>query len=314
MQRSPSSGAFELVPATLPVVAELGRIESARAWLRELPSLIEQVRDVFGVRLSAPLHGGSCSWVAPAELPDGTRAIVKIGWPHREMYGEPIALRVWDGRGAVRLMAHDPQRHALLLERCEPGEQLAVSQAAAEDRLRIGCAVLRQLWDVPVCSAGGLERLGSVTAEWADLVGERMDRLKPGYDAGLVAEGARLLRELPVSADRDAVLHGDFNPGNVLSAGGRRWVAIDPKPMVGDPAYDPWPLLEQVDDPFAHPDVPRALRDRVALVADELSLDAQRIMLWAVARRVQTALWFARHGYVAGGAAVMRQARILAAG
>ena len=122
----------------------------ARPWLAALPTLIEQVRDAFGLRLSAPLYGGSCSWVAPAELPDGTRAIVKIGWPHREMYGEPAALRLWAGHGAVRLLAHDPARHALLLERCEPGEELARSAAPAEDRLRIGCAVLRRLWSAPL--------------------------------------------------------------------------------------------------------------------------------------------------------------------
>jgi streptomycin 6-kinase len=160
--------------------------------------------------------------------------------------------------------------------------------------------------------AGDIEALGAVTAEWADLVGERMARIRPGYDAGLVAEGARLLRELPGSAHRDAVLHGDFNPGNVLSSDGGRWVAIDPKPMIGDPAYDPWPLLEQVDDPFAHPDPGRVLRARVDLLADELSLDPQRIVLWAVARRVETALWSAQRGDVSGGAGVMREARVLA--
>src|SRR3954471_16759344 len=112
---------------SLPVVEHLGHVPSAGPWLAELPQLIEQVREVFGLRLSAPLHGGSCSWVAPAELPDGTPVILKIGWPHREMYGEPTALRLWEGRGAVRLLAHDPGRHALVLERCEPGEQLGTS-------------------------------------------------------------------------------------------------------------------------------------------------------------------------------------------
>jgi streptomycin 6-kinase len=313
VHRSPSSPSPDgLVPATLPVVSRLGALKAARPWLDALPSLIDQVRQAYGLRLSAPLHGGSCSWVAPAELPDGTRVIVKIGWPHREMYGEPAALRLWDGRGAVRLLSHDPQRHVLLLERCEPGEELATSAIAAQERLRIGCAVLRQLWAPAPPQAGGVEQLAAVTAEWADLVQERMDRIRPRYDPGLVAEGALLLRALPASASRTVMVHGDFNPGNVLSAGGQRWLAIDPKPMIGDPAYDPWPLLEQVDDPFAYADPPRVLRRRVALLADELSLDPQRVAMWAVARRVETALWAAHHDDVAGGAAVIREARILA--
>ena len=253
MVQSPgSSDAFDLVPADLPVVTNLAEVELARPWLSELPSLVLQVRDKFGLRLSPPMHGGSCSWVAPAELPDGSPVIVKIGWPHREMYGEPTALRLWAGRGAVRLIDHDAQRHALLLERCEPGDQLATSASPVEERLRAGCAVLRQLWEVRPPVAGDIEDLGAVTGEWADLVDERMARIKPGYDAGLVAEGARLLRDLPRSASRRVLLHGDFNPGNVLSCRGGRWAAIDPKPMIGDPSYDPWPLLEQVDDPFAY--------------------------------------------------------------
>jgi streptomycin 6-kinase len=237
---------------------------------------------------------------------------VKIGWPHREMYGEPVALRLWGGRGAVRLLAHDPQRHALLLERCEPGDQLATSAGPAEDRLRAGCAVLRRLWEIPPPSAtGAIEDLAAVTAEWAELVDERMAQIAPGYDAGVVAEGARLLRELPSSASRRVLLHGDFNPGNVLSCGDGRWAAIDPKPMTGDPAYDPWPLLEQVDDPFSYADPSQVLRSRLKLMVEQLSLDADRIVLWAVARRVETALWAAHHGDVTGGADLMREARAL---
>jgi streptomycin 6-kinase len=311
MQSSGSSEAFDLVPADLPVVTQLAPMEAARSWLAGLPSLVAQVRDTYGLRLSPPLRSGSCSWVAPAELPDGRPIIVKIGWPHREMYGEPAALRLWGGRGAVRLLAHDPQRHALLLERCEPGDQLATSAGPAEETLRAGCAVLRQLWELPPPVAGAFEDLAAVTAEWAELVDERMARIKPGYDAGLIAEGTRLLRGLPSLAARRVLLHGDFNPGNVLSCGDGRWAAIDPKPMIGDPAYDPWPLLEQVDDPFAYPDPVPVLRSRLKLIADQLSLDAHRIVLWAVARRVETALWAAHHGDVTGGADLVREARVL---
>jgi streptomycin 6-kinase len=101
------------------------------------------------------------------------------------------------------------------------------------------------------------------------------------------------------------VLHGDFNPGNVLRDGGR-WLAIDPKPMIGDPGYDPWPLLEQVDDPFAHPDPAGVLRSRLELMTDELGVGTDRIIGWAIARRVETALWAAGHGDVPGGADLMR--------
>jgi len=86
-------------------------------------------------------------------------------------------------------------------------------------------------------------------------------------------------------------VHGDLNPGNILAAGGSRWLAIDPKPMCGDPAYDLWPLLGQVDDPFGRPEPVAVLRERVALLADLLDLDADRIAAWAFARCTESALW-----------------------
>jgi streptomycin 6-kinase len=287
-----------LVPPDLPVMTELGRVAEARPWLDALPSLIDDVRDEWDLRLSAPLHGGSCSWVAPAERPDGTTAIVKIGWPHREMYGEPLALHTWQGRGAARLLAHDPSRHAMLLQRCEPGTEL---RAAPVDQLRTGCAVLRELWVTP---PGELEPLGVVTAEWADMLEERMDRLRPGYDPGLVRHGATLLRTLPGEAGREVLLHGDINPGNIL-AHGDGWLAIDPKPMRGDPAYDPWPLIHQVVDPA------RPLAERYRVAAGELGCDLDRMRAWAFARAVEWALWSASFGSITEGGAELDLARTI---
>ena len=300
------------VPADLPVVREMSRNAEARPWLDRLPQLIDEVRDAYGLGLDPPLYGGSCSWVAPATLPDGTAVIVKIGWPHREMYGEPDALRRWDGRGAVRLLRHDRARHALVLERCDPGDPLTTDPRPAADRLRTGCSVLRGLWSAESHPTETIEPLAEVTAHWADLVTERFERLRPPYDPGLVAEGARLLRDLPASAPREAILHGDFNPGNIL-AHRDGWVAIDPKPMIGDPAYDLWPLLEQVDDPYAHADPVRLLRDRVGLVAGELDVDASRIVAWCVARKVEWTLWAAHHGRDAEAAEEMRRTELMAA-
>ncbi|WP_067500083.1 aminoglycoside phosphotransferase family protein [Actinoplanes sp. TFC3] len=289
------------IPADLPVVRELSRTADGRRWLGELPGLIDEVSDAFGLMLGPPLHGGSCSWVAPATLADGTAVILKIAWPHREMYAEPAALRLWDGHGAVRLFRHDPVRHALVLEQCLPGEQLAAQVLPAADKLRLGADVLRELWSAgvpegrPAHNAESIETLVDVAGDWGDLVTERMGRIHPAYDAGLVAEGARLLHDLPASAPREVVLHGDFNPGNILSAGDG-WVAIDPKPLIGDPAYDVPPLLLQ----SATSDTD--LRELTAVLAAELDLDPARISAWCVARKVESALWRAHHNQQAEGA------------
>ena len=106
------------------------------------------------------------------------------------------------------------------------------------------------------------------------------------------------------------LLHGDFNPGNILSSHREPWLTIDVKPMIGDPNYDPWPLVEQIDDPFRAGD-PALVRRRFQIAADALGLDLQRMLTWGVGRKTEYALTAAdedRHG----GAAHLRDARLLA--
>ncbi|OSC40864.1 hydroxyurea phosphotransferase [Mycobacterium decipiens] len=286
---------------------------SGRGWLERLPHVVARLQSRWQLWLEPPFRGGSCSWVAPARLPDGLPVVLKVGWPHREAAGEAEALRLWDGNGAVRLLREDRDHHALLLERCEPGHPLgSAHQLSAARRLLFGAGLLRELWRAPVPELTRLERLGDVTAEWADLVEQRMHRCRPGFDPGLVAHGIRLLRELPASASHTVVVHGDFNPGNVVAASRRPWLAIDAKPMIGDPDYDPWPLLEQIDDPFTHADPHSVLTERFALVADALDGNVERMQAWGIARRIETALDVAAHGDTSGAHVVMNEARVLA--
>lgn len=310
-----------LFPPSLPVLNDMRRTASGREWLGRLPTLVSELRERWGLRLGAPHHGGSCSWVAPVQRSDGTHAVLKVTWPHREARPEGDVLKLWAGRGSVLLYEHDPQLYALLLERCEPGTELrTASELPAEERLLLGARVLRQLWDAG-WDAGGmpqvpsLERLSAVAADWADRAEERAARYDwpAGADTRLLAHGVELLRELPLSAGRETVVHGDFNPGNLLAAERRPWLAIDTKPMYGDPAFDPWPLVQQIDDPFARPEPDRVLARRTALVADELGVDVTRLRTWAVARLVEFLLWSLEgSGDLPEAVRMLGQVRILA--
>jgi streptomycin 6-kinase len=105
-------------------------------------------------------------------------------------------------------------------------------------------------------------------------------------------------------------VHGDFNPGNVLSADREPWLAIDAKPMIGDPGYDPSPLLLQVDDPLKHPEP--VLQTRFRLFADAVGEPIVRLVAWSVAREVEAALWYASRDEIDDGIRTMGNARTLA--
>ncbi|KQO65275.1 aminoglycoside phosphotransferase family protein [Curtobacterium sp. Leaf261] len=268
------------------------------AWRTTIPSTIDRAVERWDLEVLDPYTGGSASHVVAVRTADGLDAVLKLSLPHREARDEGAALRWWDGNGAVRLLASDPDDpFVLLLERCAPGVRLADRAGlAADDGLTIAASLLVELWSAGDPDDAPFERLTDVADEWADLAEERMSTLAPPLDPGVVRRGVGLLRELPRSAGSTVVVHGDYNPGNVLTASRRPWLVIDPKPMTGDPAYDLCPLLMQVDDPFARRDPVRRLRERIALLSDVTAQPRERIAAWCVARLVESALWSVSRG------------------
>lgn len=281
-------------------------------WRSSVPDLVDRCVEEWELRLGAPYPGGTASYVAPVRTADGRDAVLKLSLPHREARGEAAALRWWAGDGAVQMFRHDPDRWALLIERCDPGDPISEADLPAHTRLTIAAELLAGLWRKGVPSNCELEHVADVTAEWATGVEERMHRLAPPYDPGIVARGVELLRTLPATAERTVVVHGDFNPGNILSSARQPWLVIDADPMIGDPAYDLPPLLLQIDEPLAYDDPLPVLRTRVALLSDILDEPAERLYAWSVARMVEAALWYADRGELEEGSAELSRAAVIA--
>ncbi|HCX83731.1 MAG TPA: hydroxyurea phosphotransferase [Micrococcales bacterium] len=288
------------LPASLPDgLARLVATPEGAAWLARVPHLLARAVERWDLELAPPFSAGSASWTALARPRGGRtwRWVLKITYPHPEAAREADGLMHWHGHGAPRLVDVEPDDWALLMEAVIPGTPLAASLWPTEQALRTGARTLAELHAVPLPERHAFEDLGATTRAWAQLVAQRAEAMPwAGADRDLVADTVTLLAELPATTTRRALLHGDFNPGNVLAAEDEhrtRWVAIDPKPVVGDPAFDPWPLLEQVGDPFAARDVPAELARRSAAVAPLLEVVAWRVAAWSLARRVESNLWLA---------------------
>src|SRR5437016_893861 len=89
------------------------------AWLERLPAILAECAGRWAVTVGPPF-GLSYNYVAPAVRADGAAAVLKVGFPCRELMTEMAALQLFDGRGIARLLEVDPDQGALLLERLEP--------------------------------------------------------------------------------------------------------------------------------------------------------------------------------------------------
>ena len=270
--------------ASVPIPDGLGWWRSTpagAAWLKRLPQLVADCARDWKLTVRAPFAPGSVSWVAPAELPDGTRAVLKVNFPDAESEHEAAALEWWGGEGAVCLLAHQPERRALLVERCEPGEPLW-TVADEREANRIAAGVLRRLFSRPAPPEAPFRSLRDEAARWAEELPGRWARHGRPFSSRLLEEAVELCTELGGSQPTTVVCHQDLHGGNVLSVGAG-WVAIDPKPLIGEPAFDLASLLRDRRPALLRSADPgRTLRRRVELLTDELALDRARVRGWGI--------------------------------
>lgn len=256
-------------------------------WLAALPEVIKGIASVWRLELSEPYRpGGQCAWVAPARQATGSEVVLKVGWRHREAEHEADALRLWDGDGAVRCLQTKSLEDTtvLLLERCIPGTPLKRALPESEQDIVLA-GLMRRLWRHPLADRHSFGSLGEMCDLWADWFEVDFKLDSRGLDPGLAREGMAMLRILPRTADRSVLLCTDLHAENVLSSQREPWLVIDPKPFVGDPAFDSVQHMLNCDE--------RLAIDPVGLsqtMAELLEVDRQRVRLWLFARCVQEAL------------------------
>jgi streptomycin 6-kinase len=174
---------------------------------------------------------------------------------------------LWNGVGAVRLLRRDRGRRVLLIERARPGND--ISELPEDEATAIAVDVGLRLWQP---AREPFRWIGDHVPAWLDHA-ERSSR--PGRELIPLARG--LYESLDVG--RSTLVHGDFHHHNILDAGGR-YLAIDPKAMLGEPEFDapsflwnPLPYRMKLD----------VTERRIAAFAAS-GLDEYRIRAWTIIR------------------------------
>ncbi|MFE3541529.1 aminoglycoside phosphotransferase family protein [Nocardia sp. NPDC059177] len=269
-------------------------------WIEELPEVVAGLARRWGLReFSAPFAGGTHAYVAAAWRADGTAAVLKVPMVDEENLAEATALHAYDGDGAVRLLDFDRASGALLLEWARPGTELLTQPGFPSleghpenaEKVALACALYRRLRRPATTVPEGYPPLPAAT----DLVTglrKRLDDTNPQL-AELISAPLRELvehwcTELATPDGPLLIVNRDTHLGNILAAEREPWLLIDPKPCLGEAAFDAgFLVMIQVQS--------TPTRDHATTVtaatATALAVDPTRARAWALLRTVEEIAW-----------------------
>jgi streptomycin 6-kinase len=214
----------------------------------------------------------------------GVPAMLKVAFEPEEQFGAAL-MAWWEGEGAARVLQQEGD--ALLLERaCGTHSLIGMARDGQDDEAsRILCATAARLHAARGRSPPALVPLERWFAE-----------LEPAAarHGGILGRSAAAARELLIAPRQVGVLHGDLHHGNVLDAGPRGWLAIDPKGLIGERGFD-------FANIFCNPDhetaiAPGRLGRQASVVAAAAGLDRDRLLHWILAYAGLSAAWTLNEG------------------
>jgi streptomycin 6-kinase len=259
------------------VPAALARTWSHEAgWLEVLPSLVAACAEQWSLEPEEPFDT-PFSLVVPA----GEFVLKLVAPSDDEAEREGDALARWDGDGAIRLVARDEERRALLLERCVPGTRLWDTDA---DEAAVLADLIPRL-QVTVGDGHPFELVADAADRWAEEVPRRYRDAGTPFERTLLETAVDVYRTVDRSASW--LVNQDLHGANVLRAAREPWLVIDPKPLVGEREVEASGPLRNTTE------VSRWLD-----VLAEVGFDRERARGWGVAHNLAWA-WDERRGWLA---------------
>lgn len=229
------------------------------------------------------------AYLQPVLTQAGAPAMLKQPLDPAEVPPAAAALGLWKGDGAVRLLASDAA--AMLLERIVPGKSLRdlPREGADPETTAILCDVVAHLHH----NSGVASELVPLHHWFEPLLHPRVSQ------HGLLRQCSALAGRLLAQERNPIALHGDLHHDNVLDGGVRGWLAIDPKGLLGESAFDYAPL-------FLNPDLcasglifateERNFNVRLTQVSRHSGISEQRLLQWIAAYAGLSASWFIEEG------------------
>jgi len=260
---------LEIPPAFAADVADRNG-GAGRAWLRRLPDRVASLCDDWELVPEGPCWWGYCAIALPVRRADDSPAVVKVSWRGPDQASEAPTLD------------HDPEHWALLLERLDEGRDLTSVPVGAA--LEVIGSLLRRLHRAAV--PAGVPSLTATADRWAEEIPARWSAAEPPWPGRIRDEVVATCRDLGGDST-SRLLHADLHFENVLAAEREPWLAIDPKGLAGDPAFEAWPVLWNRFEEYAGL---RDVRRRLEAWCKGAGVDRDRARAWARVRTVEDAV------------------------
>jgi streptomycin 6-kinase len=260
----------------------------AEAWIDAAPALHDELIVRWELEPEAIVGEDPATYVVAGRRSGSMPVTLELAYPDA-WFAERVAASIaWGGNAAPDVIDHDA-RGGLLAERPEPGTSLA--EDPDEDRALVtACEVAERLW---IPSPGGITHVASEALEWARTMPARHTLADRPFDRAAIHDAVAAIRDLVGSQPEQVLCHGDLHLGTVVRAGDERWVAVAPRPLIGEHAFDAAGLITGGAERLALDRVgarSRIIR-RLEVVSDRLGLDRDRLRRWALAIATDYALW-----------------------
>jgi streptomycin 6-kinase len=258
-------------------------------WLADLPDILRDLASRWRLGDLETAPDLSVALVAFARLPSGGEAVLKVGFPHRELVTGYEALRRFEATRGCRVLHVAPDVGAILLERIRPGTPLG-AEPDFSVRVRAAAEMVR---DLPVPVLPGDERVYPTFASLLDasLASASSHPDLPRELAGYLPCARRLLADLEDGRRPLRLLHGDLRPENILRAEDDGWRSIDPHGWIGVSVLDAGRFIQH--EALRHPasDVQERILRLCSDFSDVLRDDRSAVLASAFLNSVRTACW-----------------------
>lgn len=257
-------------------------------WLESLPTIIKECINQWHLSELKPYQILTYNYVMSGIMHDAA-IVLKLRCSHTELEKEVTALEAYNGYGCVKVLAHNLNLGAIILERAIPGESLAsLFPHDDEKATRIAADLIRSLHQSPIPNPSFFQSL---------------EQTLPYFKATLtlldpfITKAQELRKQLLTTQQEKVLLHGDFHHGNILSSANHQWLVIDPEGIIGDPLYD---LAVYIRNPLteliAFPNASTIISNRINDFATLLGYDRQRIYDWVYLQAASSAYWSIEDG------------------